>query len=123
MSLNKNKTIETTKQEFFKYFHVFGRPVRVTSDGGPTFMQAFTDFLDSRHVSHYLTSAYRAQSNRDVEAGVKSVPLKLDKMDERTLRETTYNHNNSKSEDGSGNLAKRFFRRSMCTRLPNSFCK
>ena len=104
-SLTEDKTITTTKREFVKYVLTFDRPLRVVSDGGPAFMGNFSEFLQTWHIGHHLTSAHRPQSNGDGESGVKSVKsvaLKLDKLDERTLRQITFNHNNTRKEDGSG---------------------
>lgn len=63
-------------------------------------------------MSHHLTSAHKCQSNGNAEYGVKpvkSVGLKLDRLDDRTLREITFNVHNTRNEDGSGSLSKRFF--------------
>ena len=110
--LTKDKTIQSTVEAFTSYFNLFDRPTRVLSDGGPAFMQSFTDFLSAWHVAHHLTSAHRPQSNGDGESGIKSIKkvlLKINKVDEKTLEQVTFNYNNKKCNNGSGSPSERFF--------------
>ena len=54
---------------------------------------------------------------------IKEVLLKINKVDEKTLTEVSFNYNNIVAPDGSGSPKERFLKRDIRTNLPNSFRK
>ena len=81
----------------------------------------FLDFLNSRHINHRYSSAYRAQSNSPAERGVRSIKDVLNKIPsftDKTVRTVIFNVNQHVAPDGSGSPAERFFKRRIRTGLP-----
>ena len=119
--ITKDKTSETTCKVFHKYITSYDRPHLVISDGGPAFSTMFINFLNSHHINHRYSSAYRAQSNSPAEKGVRNVKDVLEKIPsftDKTVRTVIFNVNQHVSPDGSGSPSDRFFKRRIRTGLP-----
>ena len=122
--VTKNKEAKTAINFFQQYFHTFDRPALVMSDGGPAFGAPFSKYLDLHHIRHHVTSAHHPSSNGDAEAGVKSVKtvlIKIGKVNQQLVTEACFNHNNMPAPSGEGTPAERFFRRGIRSILPNSY--
>ena len=93
-----------------RYLFPFNRPSLVISNGGPAFSPKFLEFLDSFHVSHYLTSAHHPSSSGNAESGVKAMKLlftKIGKITDNLVEESCFNTNNQSSPTGEGPPADR----------------
>ena len=55
------------------WFHDFGWPTTIRSDGGPQFRTEFANFCADHNIVHELASAHNPQSNGLAEAAVKTV--------------------------------------------------
>ena len=81
----------------------------------------FINFLNSHHIKHRYSSAYRAQSNSPAERGVRSIKdvlKKIPSFNDKTVRTVTFNVNQHVTPDGSGSPSERFFKRRIRTVLP-----
>jgi transposase InsO family protein len=61
------------------WFHEFGWPKAIGSDGGPQFRDEFKAFCDSKKIVHELSSTRNPQSNGLAESGVKRVKYLIEK--------------------------------------------
>ena len=105
------------------YFHTFGLPYLVTSDGGPCFRNKWSTWLDSMAVNTHTTSAYRAASNGLVKRQIGRLKASLERIGEVTkesLMRLLFELNTSAVQDGTGSPASKFFGRGVRSYLPNS---
>ena len=63
-----------------KWFHDWGWPQRIRSDGGPQFRSEFKEFCNTHEIMHEVSSPYYPQSNGLAEMGVKMAKQLLPKM-------------------------------------------
>jgi transposase InsO family protein len=61
------------------WFHEFGWPKSIGSDGGPQFKEQFKEFCTSKKIVHELSSVRNPQSNGLAEAGVKRIKYLMEK--------------------------------------------
>jgi hypothetical protein len=77
----RSTSTEGVTRALISWFHDFGIPVRIRSDGGPQFRSEFQDFCKKLGIIHELASPYNPRSNGHAEAAVKNMKYLLEKYD------------------------------------------
>ncbi len=102
-----------------EWFHHFGVPAAVRSDGGPQFRHEFKEWLERQRVRHEPSSAYNPTSNGLAEAAVKSTKKLLKKCirNGEDYKAAILEYRNAPREDGYS-PAQMFVGRRQRTSLP-----
>ena len=120
----KSKKTEAACEALEDHFYEFGLPSRITSDGGPAFQGAFTEWLRGWHINHHTTPAHHPRSNGLVERGVRSIREIFEKQDkhmsQKLLKRICFLVNSHPQRNGSGSPNEKYFRRGPRSLLPNS---
>ena len=72
-------TTEAVTTQLTKWFHDWGFPKRIRTDGGPQFRRAFDEYCAQHCIVHELSSPYHPQSNGLAKSGVKNMKYLLTK--------------------------------------------
>jgi len=129
-STNMNSNANTLCDILRRYFINSGVPEELSSDGGPPFQSnEFSSFLQTRNVSHCISSAYYAQSNGRAEAAVKHMKRILTtnisqsgSLDVDTVAKALLPQRNTPSYDIGASPAELLFRRPISGHLLNPTC-
>ena len=81
----RNQKSSTVINAMNHYFHLFGFPSVMRTDGGPNYRNEFDEFCAEHNIKHELSSAYNPESNGLAEAAVKNAK-KLIKTCQETKR-------------------------------------
>jgi hypothetical protein len=77
----KSTTTDAVLTALMNWFHEWGYPRVIRTDGGPQFRGKFDEFCGLKSVIHELSSPYNPASNGLAEAAVKQVKYLLTKCD------------------------------------------
>ena len=109
-----------------RWFHAYGMPSRLRSDGAPQFRDTFTRWCGELGIRHELASAYNPVSNGLAEAGVRVLKETLKKSGVTkgaALEKIVFDLNSMSRGDGSGAPIEIFLGRQVNSSLPNAGSK
>ena len=107
----KSLTSETVIRRLKDWFHLFGYPRVLRSDGGPQFRSRFAAFCKDYGIRHEISSPYNSQSNGHAEAGVKNLKGLIHKVAASDFDDALFAWRNTVRSDGVASPAELFFKR------------
>ena len=112
--VTKDKSFESAKGVMMTYFHTYGLPYKISSDGGPSFRNKWMAWLDKMSITSHITSAYRSESKGLVERSIGKLKASAERIGEinpTILLKVLFEINVTPTQDLTGSPASKFFGR------------